>query len=260
MSTLSFASMMQTANKAPVETSTEVQPLPAGTYRAEAPRFSIRGGLSNNNPKKPDNFWANLDIAFLVNDPKMEDEGLPVREVSINLQSGALQDATIGLGFNDLVLEDGRKIQLGIDFEQNPRFWGMLGPICGFLGLAESRNNGTKYAYPEESEVIACFQTAESYVKAGEAIINNEYPEDPKGNRVENEKLYGLCMAQHQIAALQALLKEYLTKNPLQFEVVLTTSADPRDKSNTPDAEKKQVNNVVNVFLIENEDSKKRLF
>lgn len=245
---MSFQSLMAQANKSPIETSVSVAILPAGTYLARKPRLSMSMGLSGENAKKPGSVFGNLDFNFTIDDPKMKELELPARELAYSLQTASFQDATMGLGLKTIETEGG-DVAIGLATEQNPRFWGAIGAIFAFCGVAETADKGSKFTYPEESEIQHALNSSDSYIAAGEAILSGEIPKLVNGKDCEEEKLFGLCMAQHQVAAVQAVLTKYDQQFNFSFEVEVGVTADYRDKS-------KDVNTVSKVFFLPNEDDR----
>jgi hypothetical protein len=238
----SFKDLVNTtkaANK--METSGKVQILPAGVYMAEKPRFRQTFGISNEK-KNP---WGNLEFMLKINDPKMEEENLPVRDLTLQLQSFSMKDASMGLGFEVTKTEDGDDFILGLDPKQNPRFWNVLGHLFSFVGLADADSNYSNFAYPEGGACEQALREDEAYLKAGEAIMNREMPLDLKGKPVEDDRLFGMVMVAHQVNALGSLLKVYDEKNAFSFKVEVDQKFD--DYANT------DINTIKRVWAIHND-------
>jgi hypothetical protein len=238
----SFADLVKkTAETNKMETSGSVQILPAGTYLAEKPRFRQTFGISNEK-KNP---WGNLEFILKINDPKMEEENLPVRDLTLQLQSFSMKDASMGLGFEVTKTEDGEDFILGLDPKQNPRFWNVVGHLFSFIGLADADANYSHFTYPDGGEGEQALRENEDYLKAGEAIMNSEMPLDVKGKAVEDDRLFGMVMVAHQVNSLGSLLKTYDDKNAFALKVEVDQKFD--DYANA------DVNTIKRVWAVHND-------
>lgn len=241
MSKLSFADLAKKASESSVTTTAVVKPLDADSYLAKDPRIALRYGVTKPNEEKPEKgnrAYGTISFSLKFDDPKMTEAEVPVRTLSVDLHNSFMEGAN-GITFESMSDGEGGIFYTGLDQKQNAKLWQVLGNIFSVAGMADSLKGGTEFSYPAEGEIQKAMRLDETYIKNGEAILNNEYPVNTKGEPVENTDLFPFVMAQNQIEAVNKVLKS--VSESMEFKADLVIKHD--------DFRNEDVNQISRIFL-----------
>lgn len=241
-----MADLLKAATSAPIAAATAVPVLPAGSYLAGKPRFQLivsRHGTESKRAGKP---MGRLDLHFEVNDPLLEELDLPVTSLRCQDLITTWGTGAATLDFQSVLdVEQGINIPIGLDPSKNVNFSRVMGMFAFAWGLAEGSMEAP--VFPPDGELIKAYYYSDHYTKALASVLGTEEQRgemmlDAKGKAIEEEDMYPLILAQHQIVAVQSLFTAYNKKTPLQLKANLALKYD--------DFQKMEVNVVNSLFLL----------